>query len=146
MVKHTDYVQSVKHVNGLPNPVLVITLYTQQQIQDIKRFCCKERGCVLGMDITFNLGKFHVTPIVYKDLSEMKRLTGDHPICFEQTFVRTKSTTKAYSAFLHDIADELSDTQISNLTIDTDEELAFECAIKKCLPGATQVLCAKHLN
>ena len=42
----------------------VITLCTEQQIDDIKRFCCRDDGSVLGMDNTYNLGQFHETSTV----------------------------------------------------------------------------------
>ena len=144
MTKTHEFVQSVKHISGLQHPV--VTLYTEQQIIDIKRFCCKENGTVLGMDKTYNLGDFHVAPTVYKDLSVLRRRGMEHPICFGPTFIHTSSTTKTYSSFLHDIADNLSEEDISKLTIGSDEEYAFKAAIKRCFPGCTHLLCTRHLR
>ena len=144
MAKTHEFVQSVKHMHGQQYPV--ITLFTDQQIRDVKRFCCKENGSVLGIDKTYNLGEFHVTPTVYKDTSVVKRRTNDNPICFGPTFVHQSSTTKAYSSFLHDIADNLTDNEISNLTVGSDEELAFKNAIRRCFSGCTHVLCTRHLR
>ena len=132
------------HIHKQQHPV--ITLYTDQQITDLKRFCCTDNGFVLGMNKTYNLGEFHVTPTVYKDTSVIKRRTNDHPICFGPTFIHQTSTTKAYSSFLHDIADNLSDTEITNLTIGSDEELACKNAIRRCFNGCTHVLCTRHLK
>ena len=64
MTNTHSFVKNVKHVSGVQHPV--VTLYTDQQIADIKRFCCKEQGAVIGVDKTYNLGDFHVTPTVYK--------------------------------------------------------------------------------
>ena len=147
MAKTHEFVQSVKHLHGLKHPV--ITLFTEQQINDIKRFCCRDDGGVLGMDKTYNLGQFHVTPTVFKDKSVIKRSTKDHPICFGPTFIHQSSTTLSYQSFLHDIADHLTDNEISNLTVGTDEELAFKNAIKsplRCFHGSTHVLCTRHLK
>ena len=84
MTKSHPFVKTVKHISGINFPV--VTLYTDQQIADIKRFCCKEGGTVLGMDKTFNLGEFHVTPTVYKDLSVVRRERNDgNPICIGPT-------------------------------------------------------------
>lgn len=91
MTKIHPFVKSVKHMNGLQHPA--VTLFTDQQISDIKRFCCKEKSAILGIDKTYNLGDFHVTPTVYKDLSVMRRSTMDRPICFGPTFIHTSSTT-----------------------------------------------------
>ena len=145
MTKTHEFVQSVKHLSGMNHPV--ITLFTEQQINDVKRFCCRDDAGVLGMDKTYNLGEFHVTPTVYKDKS-VKRREGsqDHPICFGPTFIHQSSTTKAYQSFLHDIADNLTDNEIANLTVGTDEELAFKNAIKRCFSGSTHVLCTRHLK
>ena len=117
-------------------------------MNNIKRFCCRKDNDsgVLGMDKTYNLGQFHVTPTVYKDKSVIKRSSKDHPICFGPTFVHQSTTTMSYKSFLHDVADHLTDDEISNLTIGTDEELAFKNAIKRCHPGSTHVVCTRHLK
>ena len=64
---------------------------------------------------------------------------NDHPICFGPTYIHTCSSAKVYSAFFHDIADNLSDIEISNLIIRSDEEAAFKNAIKRCFHGCTHV-------
>ena len=145
MTKTHEFVRSVKHINGMNHPV--ITLFTGQQINDIKRFCCREDAGVLGMDKTYNLGEFHITPTVYKDKS-VKRREGSkvHPICFGPTFIHRNSTTKAYQFFLHDIADNLTDNEMASLTVGSDEELAYKNAIKRCLSGSTHVLCTRHMK
>ncbi|KAH3819906.1 hypothetical protein DPMN_121650 [Dreissena polymorpha] len=96
LTKTSSFVQTVKHLNGFNHRV--ITLFNSQQIRDIKRFCCENNGKVLGMDKTFNLWEFHVTPTVDKDISVVNRSTGESPICFEPKFIHTYSTTKAYSS------------------------------------------------
>ncbi|XP_053375386.1 uncharacterized protein LOC128547267 isoform X2 [Mercenaria mercenaria] len=144
MTKTHEFVKSVKHISGIHHPV--VTLYTDQQIEDIKRFCCRDGGCVLSIDKTFNLGDFHVTPTCYKDISVIRRKTNDHPICFGPTFIHTNSSTKTYSSFMHKIADNLSETEIASLVIGSDEEYAFKSAIKRCFPGCTHILCTRHLK
>ena len=138
LTKTLEFVRSVTHLQGINHPV--ITLYTAQQSRDIKRFCCKEDGAVLGIDKTINIGEFHVTPTVYKDLSVLRRTTLDHPICFGPTFVHTNSSTKAYYTFMHDVADNLTDNELSQLTIGSDEELSFKTSIKRCFPGSSHIL------
>ena len=144
MTKNHPFVKTVKHISGINYPV--VTLYTDQQIMNIKRFCCIEGGSVLCIDKTFNLGDFHVTPTVYKDLSVIRPKTKDHPLCFGPTFIHTSSTTKAYSSFMHDIADNLSDHELEELILGSDEEAAFKSAISRCFSGATHVLCTRHLK
>ena len=55
----TNLFDSLFRASKIPTPV--VTLYTKQQINDTKRFCCTDNGDVLGMDKTYNLGDFHVT-------------------------------------------------------------------------------------
>ena len=107
-------------MNGLQHPD--VTLFTDQQMSVIKRFCCIETGAVSGIGKTYKPGDFHVTPTVYKDLSNLRRSTREHPIYFGQTFIQTSSTTRTCSTFFYDIADRLTDTEISELTIGSDEE------------------------
>ncbi|GFO15308.1 hypothetical protein PoB_004181300 [Plakobranchus ocellatus] len=60
-----------------------VILYTEEQISDIKRFCCPPvtaESTVLGFDKTFNLSNIHVTVSVYKCLAVKRRSTNDHSI------------------------------------------------------------------
>jgi len=138
MTKTDEFVQNGNHP--------VVTLFNTQHILDIKRFCCKDGGEVLSMDKSFTLGNFHVTPAVYKDTSLVRRTSLGHPICFGPTFIHTSSTTKTYSAFLHQIVDNLKDSEIKTLVIGSDEEASFKSAIKRCFPEATHILCTRHLK
>ena len=56
---------------------------TDQQLFDISRFCahgmCKD-GSIVGVDSTFNLGDFYVTPTVYEHRLIVNKRTGKHPI------------------------------------------------------------------
>jgi len=62
--KHEKFVQDA---TCAPEPMAVLT--TDQQLNGLVRFCCQpfEFG-VLGIDPTFNLGEFSVTPVVYRHL------------------------------------------------------------------------------
>ena len=143
MVHEHPFVQEVIHLKGFPPSVI---LYTEQQIQDIKRFCCVEGGTVLGFDKTFNLGEFHVTPSVYKNLSVVRRETNENPICFGPIYIHGNSTMKSYSKFMQSISVNLTDSELSNLTIGSDDEQSMKNAVKRSFPAATQVLCTRHLK
>ncbi|XP_060563165.1 uncharacterized protein LOC132722661 [Ruditapes philippinarum] len=143
MVKTHDLVYSVKHIKGLQDPV--ITLCNDQQITDIKRFCGTGRT-VLGIDKTYNLGDFHVTPTVYQDLSVIRESNGHHPITFGPIFIHTNSSTKTLSSFFHDIADNLSEDELINLVIGSDDDNSFKVAIERCFPESTHTLCTRHLR
>ena len=66
--KLTDKVNRyVQEVTCAPEPMAVLA--TEQQILDLEHFCCNPiEYCIMGVDPTFNLGDFSVTPIVYQHL------------------------------------------------------------------------------
>ena len=54
-------------------------LATEQQILDLQRFCSNPiKYCIMGVDPTFNLGYFTVTPIVYQHLLVEVRSLKNH--------------------------------------------------------------------
>ena len=59
--------QFVPDVTCAPEPIAVLA--TDQKLLDIERFCCDPFGfSIVGVDLTFNLREFSVTPIVYRHL------------------------------------------------------------------------------
>ena len=143
MVQEHDFVRAVVHIKGISPSVI---LYTEQQIKDVKWFCCKDGGAILGMDKTYNLGDFHVTPFTYKNLSVVNRHTQDHPITFGPKFIHSNSSTKTYSMFMHHIADNFTEQELCKLTIGSDDEYAMKASFKRCFPQSTHVLCTRHLG
>ena len=70
-VRNVNFAESVMSVVG-----------TDQQFEDIVRFCTNENiayGSVLGIDPTFNLGDFFVTPMVFEHKMIKNKTTGKHP-------------------------------------------------------------------
>ena len=143
MAQEYDFVRAVVHVKGI-SPCVI--LYTEQQIKDIKRFCCKDGGAILGMDKTYNLGDFHVTSFTHKNLSVVNRYTQDHPITFGPTFIHSSSSVKTYATFLHHTADNFTEQELSKLTIGSDDQYAMKASFKRCFPQSTHVLCTRHLR
>jgi hypothetical protein len=141
MTKNHDFVYSVKHLKGLNNPV--IPLCSEQQITDIKRFFGTWRT-VLGVGKTYNLGDFHVTSKVYKDLSVLKRSTRQHPISFGPMFPYPLDLCLHTNSSTNRIADNMTDEEIKNMISDKKE--AFKVAMNRCLPGSTHTLCTRHLR
>lgn len=56
MTRTHAFVQRV--TNGKGRNIPLISLFTEQQMNDVKRFCCKDDGCVFGVDKTYNLGEY----------------------------------------------------------------------------------------
>ena len=77
----------MKHLNEVDHPV--ITLYSKQQITDVKCFCGTGRT-FLGVDKTYNLGDVHVTPTVFKDFSVKRKDSGNIQLLSDQlSFTQT---------------------------------------------------------
>ena len=68
----------VQEVTCAPEPMAILA--TDQQLLDMERFCTNESAfSVVGVDPTFNLGDFSVTPIVFQHLMLHHRKTGKSP-------------------------------------------------------------------
>ena len=72
------FVRSVNFDEGVMSVV-----GTDQQFYNISRFCGRGSGVgsVIGVDPTFNLGDFYVTPTVYEHKLIINKITRKHP-CF----------------------------------------------------------------
>ncbi|GFN96445.1 hypothetical protein PoB_002295100 [Plakobranchus ocellatus] len=82
-----------------------IILYTEDQLNDVKRFCCPPPSgdsTVLEIDKTFNLGSAHVTVAVYDCLSVERQRTDDFPIFCGPNFLHgnTNNDREPFFTFL----------------------------------------------
>ena len=118
-----------------------ITLYSEEHLSDITRFCCT--GLTpLSFDKTFNLGELFVTPSTYKNLAVTLNKSGDHPIMLGPTYIHSWSTFEAYNPFFSSLSSSLRKIDTSNLVIGTDNETAPRQAIrfKIVMKSATRYL------
>ena len=119
-------------------------MYTTEQIQNIKTFCCTGKT-VLGFDKTFNLGKFFAIVAVFKHLGLTNSTSNEHPIFLGPMFLHGQSTFKSYIPFFASLANELLDTDTRKLTFGTDDEAALRKAIKHSFPESIQIVCTRHV-
>ena len=64
-----QFVQSIRLV---PHPIIV--LFNKSQLDDLQQFCAaSEKASVLGIDVTFNLGKFYVTVCAFQNFKSYQR-------------------------------------------------------------------------
>jgi hypothetical protein len=89
----------VQHVVTTNKRALCIVLCTDQQIADIKNFCCVPNGSVLSFDKTYNLGSFFVTPITYKNLVLKQLSSGSEPIFLNPFFHANSDATTFFFFF-----------------------------------------------
>jgi len=76
-------------------------LCNQQQVRDMERFCCDPFNFqILGIDPTFNLAEFSVTPIVYHHLLLENSCTGHSSLMLGPLLVHQQKEYRNYNYFL----------------------------------------------
>ena len=66
-----------------------------------KRFCCNSSTLsIMGIDPTFNLGDFNVTPIVYQHLMVRSRQSKSYPWMLGPLFIHYRKEFRNYNFFL----------------------------------------------
>ena len=87
----------VQDVTCAPEPMAV--LCSEQQMSDLVRFCCNPfEFCILGIDPTFNLGEFSVTPTAYRHLL-LQNSAGNSPLMLGPLLVHYRKEYCNYNYF-----------------------------------------------
>uniref|UniRef100_A0A1X7SXK8 MULE transposase domain-containing protein n=1 Tax=Amphimedon queenslandica TaxID=400682 RepID=A0A1X7SXK8_AMPQE len=134
----------VQEVTCAPEPMAV--LCTDQQLNDIVRFCVDPFNfCVFGIDPTFNLGDFSVTPLVYSHLLLQDRKTKHSPILFGPMLVHFHMLFSTYNYFLSTLIG-LKPELAGIKAVGSDGEKALVDAILRNFPAAVHLRCFHHLQ
>ena len=134
-VRNVGFDDSVMSVVGL-----------EQQFDDIERFCaCDDptRGSVLGVDPTFNLGDFYVTPTTYEHKLLRNRKTGKHPVFIGPVMIHQNRKHDTYYYFASQLR-KMRPGLEGLSAIGTDGEEALSSAFKTVFPGSSHLLCQIH--
>ena len=133
----------VQHVTCAPEPMAI--LCTNQQLLDVERFCCDPYSfSIFGVDPTFNLGDFSVTPTVFRNvLLEDPRLHRS-PVIMGPVLVHYRKQFCTYHLFSTLIG--LQPKICSIQAIGTDGEKALIDALSQNFSHASQVRCFRHLQ
>ena len=87
----------VQDLTCAPEPMAV--LCSEQQLSDIVGFGCDPyEFCTLGIDPTFNLGDFSVTPTVYRHLL-FQNSAGNSPLMLGPLLVHYRKEFRSYNYF-----------------------------------------------
>ena len=131
----------VQEVTCAPEPMAILA--TEQQIHDMERFCCcPSQYCILGIDPTFDLGEFSVTPIVYQNLLVVTS-KGHSPWVLGPILVHYKKQFRNYNFFLSGLVGlrrVLSNVQ----AVGTDGERSLIDAVHQQFKHAIQLRCFRH--
>ncbi|XP_013400898.1 uncharacterized protein LOC106166782 [Lingula anatina] len=139
------FIQSIVHSS---QKVPSITLFTDKQIADLKRFCfCgqESESAILGVDKTFNLGQLHVTATSFKNISLRRTSTNEHPIFLGPILIHGNSDWQTYAQFFSTIAMQVDKTTQGPI-IGMDDEKALKKAVEFAFSNANIISCQRHLK
>ena len=120
-------------------------LCSKQQMSDLVRFCCDPfEFCILGIDPTFNLGEFSVTPTVYRHLL-VQNAAGNSPLMLGSLLVHYCKEFRNYNYFFSLLIGLKQETTTVK-AIDTDGEKTLVDAALHNFPQAAYVRCFRHLR
>ena len=134
----------VQEVTCAPEPMGVLA--TEQQLCDIVRFSTDHFNfCVLGIDPTFNLGDFSVTPIVYTHLLLQDPQTKRSPLMPGPMLVHSHKLFRSYNYFLSTLIG-LKPEIAAVKAVGTDGEHTLVEAVLRNFPQAVHLRCFRHLQ
>ena len=147
MVDSHEFVQHCSKTKDLmPNFIC----YTENQRQDLIFFLSQKSNYPIGGDRTFNLGRFFVTALVYKNLRVVRANNADeHPLLLGPVFIHRDAIFEAYNYFLSTIKGSLYpqnsiswfDIRLGDgIYIGSDEERAIVNAIDINFPGSNVIM------
>lgn len=135
----------IRSVNFDTSPSCVLA--TDDQLQNIVRFCTNPgASCVLGIDPTFNLGKFYVTVTTFTYTHVVNKSTSKSPTFFGPMFVHTEKNYDAYYSFFSTLL-KLEPTVRNVIAVGTDGEQALVKAIRSVFSEQTiHLRCFIHMK
>jgi hypothetical protein len=139
-----DFVRAVITTKGHVSSVI---LYSDRQLAELKNIRFNRvTGNVLGFDKTFKLGSIYVTPSVYENVALFRQRSNENPIFMGPIFVHGRSDVETYSQFFSHLSMKLSDCNMQQLTLGSDDERAMRKSMKQYFPCASTVVCSCHLK
>ena len=134
----------VQEVRCAPEPEVVCA--TQQQLTDIGRFCCDpQHFTVLGVDPSFNVGKFCYTLTTYRHLMVVDKVTGKNPVMIGPVLFHMRKLESSYKLLASTMVN-MNPNLSGLLSFGTDGELNIGKAFSDQFIFAAHMRCKKHLE
>ena len=116
------------------------------EFHDISRFCGRgvEEKSVLGIDPTFNLADFYVTPTVYEQKLIVNKRTGKHPTFMGPVLIHVDKKYSSYYYFASQLRKLCPDFESGLNAVGTDGEEALSSAFSTVFPQSVHLLCSLH--
>ena len=130
--------QSIQSIRLVPDPTIV--LFNTTQLNDLAQFCAaSDKASVLGIDVTFNLGKFYVTLYAYQNFRVVNE-KNKHPVMIGPTLKDQQN----FVVLFQEITTKIPSLATSLRAYGTDGEQALSAAAAEAFPFATHLRCANH--
>jgi len=134
----------VREVVGAPEPMAFLA--TDRQLKDIELYCTTVGSfSILGVDGTFNLGDFSVTPTTYRPLKIYSVRTGKPPVFLGPLLVHQSKTEQTYR-YLGSAMKRFNPHIVHLKAFGTDGERALLNAFREEFPEADHHRCFIHLR
>ena len=118
----------------------------EQQLEDLVRFCCNSmRFSIMGIDPTFNLGKFFVTVTTYKHLMVKRKSSQEHPVFVGPCFIHMQQETQTYFSFLSCLIGKKNGLRDLK-AYGSDGEVPLLNALVAAFPDAIGLRCFIHMK
>ena len=139
--QHGNPDQFVQCICLAPNTAVV--LFIQIQLDDLLQFCgSSNRASVLGVDVTFNLGRFYVTLCTYQNF-KVTNEKGKHPIMVGPARIHSLKDRSNFAILFQGKKPLLATTLRA---YGTDGEQALVQAAADAFPFLTHLRCANYLK
>ena len=137
-------VSFVRCVEAAPEPMCILA--TDRQIHEMVHNCTDTSAFVpIGVDPTFKLGKFYVTPIVFPLRMLVSKETGKSPVYLGPLLIHQSQKFTAYRYFASQLVG--LDSRLKDIrAIGTDGEAALYDALKSVFPSAVHLRCFIHFK
>ena len=120
-------------------------LASNQQLRDVERFCTNPaQFCVLGVDPTFNFGKYYVTLTTYRHLL-LRTKEGNHPVRVSPVLLHHRKEAESYYELSSTMIKLHASTQ-NVLLYGMDGEKALAEGFGRPLPYARHLMCDIHMK
>lgn len=119
------------------NDLPTVMLFTDQQTDDIIRFCCYKKCnfvSELGLDVTFQLGPFYLPVTTNKNPLPTVKGTSHPPSLLGQVMVCMTKDESTYLSFLYCLLRAVPGLGNSLHATGTDNESSLRNAITACFP------------
>ena len=134
----------IRSIQAAPEPMCVCV--TDRQLTEMEKILINpSEASVLGVDPTFNLGKFLVTVSTYKHLQLQHKRTGNSPTMIGPILIHQRKLPSSYS-YLASTCTSLRPALREILFIGTDDEKAIYNGVSTFFPGSKNIQCFRHMR